>query len=185
MPLSTLGGATLSTLADAPLLPLGESATVDPGIVVLLGQGQLTIDGIEMCRAAWCVLDLSSLWGFPDFRGQNLVIPQAAGRRAYRRYIEETTYQLRMQITGAVDETDTPHVDPVMGLALNLEYLWDNVVTPDTGATRAAVLTMPDGSTRTADVQIQIVLGDLDGAYDKSAVLHVTVPAGRFEESGS
>lgn len=159
----------------------------DPGINLVPGQGELTVAGVSLCTRAWCVLDLSPLWGIPDLRGQNTTLPSYAGRRPRPRRVDQTAYPLAFLITGAVDQDGDAHDDPVMGLATNLDYLWDNVVSPPDppATTRAAELTMPDDSTRTADVQIVLDPGELVGAYDKAGVLTLIVPAGRFEESGS
>lgn len=156
----------------------------DYGLVVLPGQGELIIGGVSMSTPAWWTLDLSPLWEFPELRGQSTLYPGVSGRTANIRRVDETTYRVPMHITGAVDRTGTPHANPVMGLKINLDYLWENVVSVGS-VTRAATLELPDESILEADVQIQIVLGELAGSYDKSAVLFVTVPAGRFEESGS
>lgn len=157
----------------------------DAGLTVLEGQGELWIDTVSFSTPAWWTLDLSPLWGFPDTRGGNLILPEVSGRRAYRRFVDETVYSLPMHITGAVNHAGTPYADPVQGLATNLDYLWDNVLTPDDGTTRGAVLEMPDGSLRGAEVQVQIVPGDLMGSYDKPAVMFLTVPVGRFSAISS
>lgn len=166
----------------------------DPGIIVAEGQGDLEIDGYSVVKPVsdslyqpWTIEDLSSLWGPPAVRGANTLIPGIEGRYANPRRVDETTYQLIMHITGAIDQSGTPYSDPVMGLATNLDYLWDNVASPPTppDSTRSAVLTMPDDTTRDAEVQVQLQVGDLLGPYDKAAVLVVTVPAGRFVPTGS
>lgn len=153
----------------------------DTGLVVLAGQGGLTIDDVDMLTAGWLALDLSPLEGMAALRGQNRILPGASGRRARRRRIDQTSVDIPMWITGAWDPIGAaPHSDPVLGLALNLDYLWDNVASPPAGETRTAVRTMSDASTRTAPVQVTLTVGELVGAYDKPAILTITVPRGRL-----
>lgn len=156
------------------------------GLHVDLAQGELVIDGVSMHTPAWLVLDLAPLWGFPAERGQNLIIPGQAGTRPYARVIDETVCALGFHIVGDVGHTGSTNADPVAGLVANLDYLWANVISvPATvDGTRFAELTMPDSSTRVADIQVRLELEPL-GASDVKGVLFVTVPAGRFEEAGS
>lgn len=158
-----------------------------PGLIVPTATGELFINSISMHTPAWCVLDLLPLWAFPATRGGNVIVPGASGQRAYPRRIDETTYSLEMVIVGDVDQSGDPYDNPLVGLQTNLEYLWDNVVSPPDAptATRPAELDMPDGSTRSDDVQVALELGR-HGAHDVLAVLELTVPSGRFgAESGS
>jgi len=157
----------------------------DPGLTVLDGYGALTINDVSMRTPAWLVLDLSPLWGFPDLRRGSTLVPGKAGRQPNPRRVDETTHQLPMQITGAVDHLGAQHSDPIQGLKDNLDYLWENVLDPTIGTTVPAVLELPNGSELTADVQVQITVAELEGAYDKPAVLFLTIPAGRFAETGS
>jgi hypothetical protein len=136
----------------------------DLGLVTFAGQGELWINNVSLKTPAWWTTDLSPLWGFPDLRGQNTVIPQ---------------------VDGAVNRLGAPYSNPVEGLVQNLDYLWANVLDPALGSTLSAVLEMPNGDLRGADVQVQMVRGPLLGSYDHDAELFVTVPAGRFEELGS
>lgn len=155
------------------------------GIPNNLTMGELVIDDVSLHTPAWSVLDLLPLWSFPPTRGSNVVIPGAAGKRAYRRRVDEMIALLQMLITGEVDQDDTPYDDLMEGLQTNLEYLWENVVSPPSGATRTAVLTLPDGSTSTGPVQVGLELGEHTNGLVK-AVLSVTVPSGRLiEPSGS
>lgn len=129
---------------------------------------------------AWWALDLSPLWGFPDLRGDNVVIPHADGRRAYRRRIDQTTVSIPLVIVGNVDRTGATHANAFQGLWTNLTWLQENVhEPPPTGATRVARLTLPSGQTITADVQCRLTLGAQTSATLR-AVLDVTIPSGGF-----
>lgn len=159
------------------------------GLIVVTGQGTLTIAGVSMNNTAWN-FDLSPLWDSPDKRGENAQIAQLGGRRAYRRWPDQTVYSLEGRVVGNVTHTDTPNANISAGLVANQDYLIDNVESV-ASASLAAVLTMPDGSTREADVQAAFVFGKLEGdavtSYDKPVVLMLTVvsEAGRFVEAGS
>lgn len=158
----------------------------DSGLTVLEGQGELIIGSVSLSTAAWWTLDLSPLWDSPEKAGANVRIPQRGGRHAYRRWPDETTYSLRMWVTGAVDRLGAAHTNPVMGLKVNQDYLIANVEKIEV-ASQAATLELPDGTIHEADVQASIVFGELQGSYDKPATLLVTVvsEAGRFVEMGS
>jgi hypothetical protein len=162
----------------------------DQGIAYLPGQGGLTVGVFNLTRpgggafVAWTILDHSPLWGFPSMRGESTLYPQVEGRAANPRYVDETVYRLPFHITGALDPTGSPYANPVMGLALNLDYLWEHVIQPDVD-TRTADLEMPDGTFRSGEVQLNLVVGDLLGSYDKPAELFVTVHAGMLAEVGS
>lgn len=154
----------------------------DYGIRRIAGQGELEINGVSLYTPAWWTLDVSPLWGVPAVRGGNVRIPGADGTLALPRRVDETTYDVTLWITGAVDHLGAPHSDPVQGLADNLDYLWANLAAPPAppAATVPLLLTMPDNSQRSGYVQCVLELGDLAGPYDKPAVLKITVPAGRL-----
>lgn len=158
----------------------------DNGLVVLEGQGELIIGSVSLMTPAWWTLDVSPLWDSPTKAGANVRIPQRGGRHAYRRWPDETTYQLEMHVNGAVNQSGTPYANPVMGLKTNQDYLIANVEKIEV-ASQSATLELPDGTIHEADVQASIVFGKLAGSYDKPAVLFVTVvsEAGRFVEMGS
>ena len=128
---------------------------------------------------------LSALWGPADQRGSSILIPYADGRRAVPRRRDETTRDLPFTITGECDPDGEANEDFLVGLQENWEYLVENLGDPPpSGATREAVLVMPDTSERTADVQTQLLGGEQVDHYMR-AVLRLTIPAGYFEPSGS
>lgn len=160
---------------------------VNPGPIsgISDAMGALTINNVSMHTEAWHVLDLFQLWTFPDRRGDNALIPSFEGRRAYPRIVDQTVYTLPFFVTGACNEAGVPNADPMAGLQTNLDYLWEEVVSPDwPDATMPAELEMPDGQVRVAEVQVDIVFGAHYTA-DAEGVLILTVPAGRFVYLGS
>lgn len=146
--------------------------------------GRLSIATVDMHTPAWNVLDLVPLWMPAATRGANVIIPGADGRRAYPRRIDEARYSLPMVIGGVADRLGAAYANRWTGLQTNLEYLRANVTTPPTAptATRAATLLMPDGTTRTANVQVEILTlsNPRTTAAVIEAVLELIIPAGRF-----
>lgn len=143
--------------------------------------GELTINGVSMHTRAWCCTDLLELWTFQSTRGENVTLPGAAGRRPYPVRIEEAHYSLPMGLTGRVDRFGVPASDHFLQLQANIDYLRANVVDPTVDATVPATLLMPDGTTRTADVQVLALTPGVHGAAELAlAVLELRVPAGRF-----
>lgn len=150
--------------------------------------GQLSISGVNLRGPAWHVLDLFPLWSSPTLRGQDRILPTAAGVRPFRRRRTVTVRSLEMVVVGDCDRfgdviVDCDEADYAAQLQENIDYLLDNVVEPPgtQDGTRDAILTMPDGTTRTADVHV--VGFDLHGGrYDITGVtLTLSIPNGRFE----
>jgi hypothetical protein len=149
--------------------------------------GTLTINSIALNGPAWDIPDLTALWIEATQRGEDRLIPGAVGVIPYRRRLTVTEHTLGMWIVGDTDRTGAANADAWIGLQANIEYLRANVVDPTnlTDGTRVATLTMPNGSTRTANIhvtgmRIQGIEGD-DGVFnDANAVLMISIPAGRF-----
>lgn len=157
------------------------------GLVGYGCSGVLTIDGTLLNCAAWDITDLTPLWANFEIRGDDRVLPGVPGVIAYRRRMTVTAYSLNMFISGDVDRTGAPYGDAWEGLEANVEYLRSHVAQPTNvgDGTRAGVLTMPSGATRTADVHVLgITTGEVSAAGSKHALLRATlelsVPAGRF-----
>jgi hypothetical protein len=153
----------------------------EPSIAV----GELVISGVSMHTYGWNVLDVRGLWVTVAVRGQDRLVPGVSGLRAKRRRITATTHSLPMVISGLHTPGGTDITDPVARLAQfqdNLDYLMDNVVdevaTP--AGTRSAVLSMPSGGTRTANIH---VLGITPGTWTPAVLrctLDISIPGGRF-----
>lgn len=145
-----------------------------------MAMGNLLINSVAMTTPGWRMQDLSPLWFPPDVRGSNVIIPGTAGRRAYTKRVDETSYDLPMLIYHTVNISGSSYADHYDGLQENVAYLYANVVAPTIGTTVAAMLTYPSGSTASADVQCELELSQHLGVTSTLAVLTVTVPAGRF-----
>lgn len=152
------------------------------GIIDYGCTGTLTISGVSMNTPAWDCVDLTELWLGGDVRGSDRLLPGVPGVKAYKRRTTVTGYSLPMVLTGEVDRFGTVNGDWWAGLEANIDYLRANVVDPTnlTDGTRAAVLTMPSGATRTADIH---VLGLEKGtvlAGVMLATLDISIPDGVF-----
>ena len=147
--------------------------------------GLLTINSVSMHCAAWCMLDLTELWGFNrGSRLNNVDIPEVAGSRAYQPYAAEAKHSLEMAITGLANSSG---VAPAAGqewaqLRANIDYLASTLPIPTTGAAYvAASLAVPGASARTANIQVAgINLGTRVGRYTRRATLNIVIPAGVF-----
>lgn len=158
-------------------------------------EGNLTIDSIDMNRPAWAVIGdergvggLIQLWADFDVRGEDRLLPGVTGVIAYPRRMTAKRFDLRLIVVGDVDSAGAATADSLDGLQANLEYIRSNVLAPvvsQTG-TRAAVLTMPSGATRTADIH---VLGVITQSYGFTTgcsgaiwigTMQISIPEGRF-----
>jgi hypothetical protein len=156
-----------------------------PKLTYNTAAGDLTIGGIAMNCPAWKVLNLYELWQPADQRGSDRVIPGSNGVLPLKRRDTVTQRSLQMLVSGTHDRTGAAVADRFEALQANVDYLIANVVVPTgaTDGTRSAVLTMPDGTTRTEPVHVTgLELGDLslDGAWTK-AVLTLSIPTGRIQ----
>ncbi|NBW09912.1 MAG: hypothetical protein EBR82_17990 [Caulobacteraceae bacterium] len=148
--------------------------------------GGLTIAGIDVCNGGWCrVLNLLELWLPADQRGSDKVIPGVSGVKARPRRDTATRRSLRLQVAGDITYAGSTSGDAYERLATNIDYIRSALVAPpgtSTG-TRSAVLTMPDGASRTEDVH---VIGFELGKFAEDArwalgVLELSIPSGRIQ----
>lgn len=159
-------------------------------------EGTLTIDSISMnpANGAWAILGdeqgrggLVHLWTKFDVRGEDRVLPGAGGVIAYPRRITVTRCDLRLLIVGdIIGQTSAPASDAIEGLATNMEYIRAQILAPvvSSTGTRAATLTIPGQSNRTANIHI---IGMPIQAYQLGicgaiavCTLQISIPSGRF-----
>lgn len=162
--------------------------------------GSLTINGVSMHTPAWCVTDLSELWGSFEYRGSNRVIPGRRGRKPYVRRPDETRYSFPMVIGGYADqngdvyyaEYDDVYSDTYdqectvmyyQGLEANVSYLQQAFHLDDPSDVSESVFdaefTLPSGSVRTSRVQVLALRGQLHpGALMLATLEIVDVDAG-------
>lgn len=140
--------------------------------------GGWTIDGVVMAGPGWRPVNLEVLWQPPPNRGTNRVVPGVAGSLARRRVQTERRVDVLLLIGGQVDQAGTPHSDPTEGLVANIDTIW-TIVEPPVDATRTSIVTMPDGTTRTAEIQVEAMTDAAKAGPNLArAALTITIPAG-------
>jgi hypothetical protein len=142
--------------------------------------GELTINNVSLHGPAWCAFDLSPLYDSPEFRGDNVLVETLAGRIAKPTLTDETTYSLRLMLSGYSDQAGTPWAAPAGGLLANRRAFEAAFITPiRTGtADLPATLLVPDpndvalGITFVFDVQPLKLTGWtlLPNAYARATV---------------
>lgn len=151
--------------------------------------GVLTINTVPLAGPAWDVPLLAMLWMEHTVRGENLVLPGAAGRLSFPTRLDEGVHTLNLWVNGDVDRTGAPYLAAAtangQAIDLNLQYLLTNVFVPGgTGPPRGvlpATLLKPGGTTLTANVQVSPLR--IVGAFDTRETLFsftLTIPDGKF-----
>lgn len=146
--------------------------------------GTLNIGGIAMNCPAWDLPNLVKLWAEHAIRGENKLLPGAPGVRSYPTRLDVTEHDLAFFLTGTVDAFGAAHSDPWVGLQANLDLLWAFVFQPVTvgRGDRPAALTLPSGTVRLAQVQVEPIRfpNDVEDATFVEATIHLTIIGGRF-----
>lgn len=142
--------------------------------------GWIELDGVSMSTPAWCTHDLSALWGTPDLRGDDRLLPGVVGVIAYRRRATVTRLSLPFLVVGQYDRDGVEYPDPFIGLQTNLAYLMANVLLPtNTGdGTREMVWYLPDGGDVTVDVHVLGYRPGLTLEGVARGTLELSVPGG-------
>lgn len=151
-------------------------------LYVDLADGNWTISGTAMRCPAWAAPDLTLLWEEADKRGSDRILPGAGGVIANPKRRTTTRIDIPFVMTGAVSPSGTPYTNSWIGLQTNLALFNSLVVAPPAlpATTRSSVLTMPDGTTRTADLHVLgLDLVESAGVFRLYNVL-LELPMGRF-----
>lgn len=143
----------------------------------------LEIDGVPLSTPAWEHLDIHLLYSGPSTRGENRILPGAAGRRALPKRADETNRTLSLAIFGFERWDGEPYDDAVQGLWANIAHFTTTVIdTPLTpNGTRTARLV--GNGVRDLSATIQVLGFEIDEAYSPAAVsasLDIAVLAGSF-----
>ena len=144
----------------------------------------LEIDGVPLSTPAWEHLNIQSLYSGPSVRGENRVMPGAAGRRALPWRADETNRTITLAIFGDQRWDGVDNADAVAGLWANVAHLTANVIaspaTPD--GTRTAILKRTGHADLTATIQVRGFEID-DSPYSPTAVaasIDLTLISGGF-----
>lgn len=156
----------------------------DQEIIGATCHGTLEIDGLSMNREAWAVLNNWVWWQPANVRGEDNIIPGTAGVLPNRRRRTATQLSLELLIIGTCEPDGTPvaYDDWQTQLAVNNEWLDTYIFTPPVTleGTREAVLTLPDGSTRTGDIHILNVTYGVTVPPAILATVEVSIPGGQL-----
>lgn len=121
-------------------------------------QGSVRVDGIDMHRLAWELFDLTPLFGEPNQRGENRLLPYSPGLIAYAPRKTQTRFTLPLLICGHWDMNDdwVGEANLHATLAENKAYLNANVLLPTGagGGTRTFEWTAPNGDVVTSEIQV-------------------------------
>lgn len=149
--------------------------------------GTLTIGGVLLNCPAWDIPDLTTLWIEAAQRGDDRLIPGVAGVIPYRRRLTTTEHTLAMVIVGDSTSGGVLVTNAWQGLEANVGYLRDYVVDPTNigDGTRFAILTLPSGAVRTANIHVTgMRVSSAEGADGLFTVLNaamtISIPTGRF-----
>ena len=143
----------------------------------------LDIDGIPLATHAYWIESLAPLFTMQK-RGVTEAMPYVAGGVSYRRRRTFVTVNLTVNVVGSVDADGNTIVNYRDGLYDHLRFLEDQIL-DDVDSTRTATWHLPDGTTRSAEVNVEAFT--VVGNTPESAVctLELSIPSGTFELSGS
>lgn len=144
----------------------------------------LEIDGIPLSTPAWYTTNMDDIWASAEVRGDDLVIPGAAGVRPYPRRPTVTKAAVELAVVGDTAPDGTPQ-DQRAGLAANCAAL--RALAETTGiavdGTRPAVLHLAPGApvlTRTADVHVLRIRFTRTGPNYAVGQMELSIPSGAF-----
>lgn len=148
----------------------------------------LEIDGVPLSTPAWETTEASELWSSGDVRGNDLIIPGAAGVRPYPRRPTVTPATIELSVVGDTAPDGTAQPEPRAGLAANCALL-EALVGPngiDADGTRLAVLHYAPGGPapdRRGRVHVLRVRFARQGPDYATGQLELSIPAGALAPS--
>lgn len=153
------------------------------GFVHTSAHGQLAVNSVNLMGPAWRCLNLGAVMSV-TMRGDSVLIPTVAGRKARRRRLDEATIGLELLVTGAATSAGVG----VSGHAAQLDQLYDNLVAleavalpPSNETGQSATLTLPNGTVRTASVFVQDwQVEPVPQSRLARVAFDLVIPAGRF-----
>lgn len=150
--------------------------------------GGWNIGAESMIWAGGKPLDVQKLWGAAPLEWDNHRHPEVDGRLPMDPFGEEAVHEIRFHLSGLWLPNGDPAPSTARGFQANYAELVRKVGNRTTwgGPTAASTLSMPDGSTRSAQIQAFVHPPGTDrlGTLMAAAVT-VIIPAGQFEPAGS
>lgn len=141
----------------------------------------IDIGGVPLSTPAWEVLNIHVLMSGPGVRGENRVIPGAAGRRPLRHRPDERTVTLQLAVFGHVDPAGDPITDPQEGVWTNWLALRDQFTALLTTAGDSTVTATLNYAGGTLSGPVQVLAYELGEPYsttDLSAILDLNLVTG-------
>lgn len=153
---------------------------------VIVGDEYLEIDGVPLSTPAWVVTDHAELWGTADVRGDDVLIPGAAGVLPFPRRPTVTQVDLELVVLGHVDWAGVKQWDVRYGLNRNVAHLRTNVASQPATAdgTRSATLHLPAGAspaTLTGSVHVLRLRFTGNGPDVAVGQLSLSIPGGMLQ----
>lgn len=148
------------------------------------------VNSIPLDTFGWRTVDTGYdlLLESPPFRGENVVMDGAPGRRAYPIVWDEAAVSIPMLIVGSLTEDGVPISNSVGGMKDHKRYLDEGLVA-GADANRGTVdstFYWEDGDTWTGEVQVLGLFGFTSlGGGEALVRLDLRIPASRLEETGS
>lgn len=134
------------------------------------------LNSVPLATPAWQCTNPLELLKPAQRRGQDRVIPGAAGVRVKKRRAAPTRRQLQLVIWGAHKWDGTEHPSADVGVQRNLDHLTDNLWSA-TGAAVTAVLYLPDSTSVTGSIHVESIDWEFHD-YDATVTIDLTIPAG-------
>lgn len=144
----------------------------------------LTIDSqsLDIVGAWEHDLSLGRLLGAVQTRGENRLIPNLVGRRAYLMRPDEVVVDMQLEVYGDKDSAGAAHANVYAGLSANLVYLREFVLGTYAAATQTAVLEVPGGDQFTTEVQILNWQIANHGVTVARIIYDLRIPSGTWTE---
>lgn len=148
----------------------------------IVGSEYLEIDGVPLSTTAWVVTNDWVLWEPAPLRGDDVVIPGAAGALAQPRRRDADKRSLELSIVGHLNWNNVRQWDVRIGLWGNIDHLRTNLtaVPATADSTRTATLHLPTGATKTASVHVLELRFAGKGPDLAVGQLTLSLPAGQF-----
>lgn len=150
---------------------------------VITSPEYVEIDGMPLSTPAWTTTQMDDLWGSPDVRGSDVLMPGAIGVRPHRRRPTVTPATIELAVVGDLAPDGTPYSSTRAGLATNcdlLRHLTGSDGVAEDG-TRQATLHLAPGSpvtTRAGRVHVLRLRIARNGDNLAVAQLELSIPAG-------
>jgi hypothetical protein len=144
----------------------------------------LEIDGVPLSTPAWEHLDIQALYSAPQTRGENRVMPGAAGVRALPWRPDQTMRTITLAIFGDMSWDGSTNPDPVAGLWANVAHLQAFIIANPGNAdsTRTATIKRSGVADLTATIQVRGFEVDSE-SYSPAAIsasMDIALVSGRF-----